>query len=149
MHTPSFTSLAMLAVAISSVFASPIEKAAEFALAMDTRSGTPGSLLKRTDFHWRFYDTGNCDHDVQPPDSFPEGGSPPGDGSIGVCYSAPEGVQWNRVEIDAFFADGGALGLQGFCNSGCGGAASVKQQGTNCYLPTSGCALGSFMVINN
>ncbi|KAF2491416.1 hypothetical protein BU16DRAFT_542540 [Lophium mytilinum] len=154
--------MAMLAVAISSVFASPIEKAEEFAHTMskrvdlaprDKRVDLPPKdkrihpptedkrsdlRIKHTDFHWRFYDTGNCDHSVQPPDSFPSGGSPPGDGSIGVCYSAPEGVQWNRVEIDTFFADGGALGLQGPCNTGCGGGASVKQQGTNCYLPTSG-----------
>ncbi|EAT85637.1 hypothetical protein SNOG_06986 [Parastagonospora nodorum SN15] len=39
-------------------------------------------------------------------------------------------------------------GLQTFCNVNCAGGASVKQQGTNCYLPISGCAIGSFRVIN-
>src|ERR1700733_4994061 len=27
-----------------------------------------------------------------------------GEGTYGVCYSAPVGVNWNRVEIDVFFS---------------------------------------------
>ena len=84
-----------------------------------------------------------------------------GEGTYGVCYSAPVGVNWNRVEIDVFFSSSQARefpstspspstpflthagGVQTFCNINCQGGASVKQQDTNCYLPTSGCAIGS------
>ncbi|KAF1998694.1 hypothetical protein P154DRAFT_523964 [Amniculicola lignicola CBS 123094] len=147
---PIFKSMAIVALSIFSVLGSPIEQAegvAEFAPTLETRSDfTP--LEKRADFQWRFYDNGGCDHNSNPSDTFPSNGSPPGQGTVGNCYSAPTGIDWNRVEIDIFFGNGGGRGLQTFCNVNCGGGASVKQQGTNCYLPISGCAIGSFRVIN-
>ncbi|KAI0535117.1 hypothetical protein GGR58DRAFT_23290 [Xylaria digitata] len=137
-----FTS-ATMALAIFSASASPLGTDLEYApLASNS------TLEKRATFQWRFYDNGGCNHNSNPTDTWPTNGSPPGQGDPSNCYSAPTGVNWNRVEIDVFFPSGGSLGVQTFCNINCGGGASVKQQNTNCYLPISGCAIGSFRVIS-
>ncbi|OCL06336.1 hypothetical protein AOQ84DRAFT_390248 [Glonium stellatum] len=142
-------SIAVLALSALSVSASPVDsKLNEVAQPFAKRADT-SPLVRRTDFHWRFYDNGGCDHNSNPADTFPENGTPPGDGSYGVCYSAPTGVNWNRVEIDVFFSSSQSEGIQTFCNVNCQGGASVKQQNTNCYLPISGCAIGSFMAISS
>ncbi|KAI0869991.1 hypothetical protein GGS24DRAFT_505251 [Hypoxylon argillaceum] len=127
-----------MTLAIISASASPVETDLEFAPEADV-----SLLSKRSTFQWRFYDNGGCDHNSNPTDTWPNLASAPGQGDYGNCYSAPTGTNWNRVEIDVFFANGGSLGVQTFCNVNCAGGASVKQQGTNCYLPISGCAIGS------
>lgn len=50
---PIFKSMAMMALIIFSVLASPIEQAEEFATTLETRSDFT-LLEKRADFQWRF-----------------------------------------------------------------------------------------------
>lgn len=127
---------------------------------------TSACLTKRSDVHdLHLDDNSGCDHNSNPSDTFPSDGSlayvkPPdhfiavciltinhgtnqrypcrGQGTYGSCYSAPTGVNWNRVEIDVFFPSGSGKGIQAFCNVNCQGGASIKQQNINCYLPISG-----------
>ncbi|XTI83438.1 hypothetical protein V2W45_1360885 [Cenococcum geophilum] len=49
----------------------------------------------------------------------------------------------NCIDLNCFVINSNQFGLNGktYCH------ACVKQQDTNCYLPISGCAIGSFMVI--
>lgn len=37
-----------------------------------------------------------------------------GQGTVGDCYSAPTGVNWNRVEIDIFYSSGGGRKCSAF-----------------------------------
>jgi len=50
---PIFQSMAIMALSIFSVLASPIEQAEEFATTLETRSDFT-LLEKRADFQWRF-----------------------------------------------------------------------------------------------
>ncbi|KAF2964894.1 hypothetical protein GQX73_g8678 [Xylaria multiplex] len=100
---PKFCASAVMALAIFSASASPLETDLEYApLAGNS------TLEKRAAFQWRFYDNGGCNHNSNPADTWPTNGSPPGQGDPSNCYSAPTGVNWNRVEIDVFFPSGGS-----------------------------------------
>ncbi|OCK90254.1 uncharacterized protein K441DRAFT_680425 [Cenococcum geophilum 1.58] len=119
-------SIAVMALTILSISASPVNSELnKVAQPLDRRADT-SPLMRRSDFHWRFYDNGGCDHNSSPDDTWPENGTAAGEGTYGVCYSAPVGVNWNRVEIDVFFSSSQARGVQTFCNINCQGGASVK-----------------------
>ncbi|KAI0437790.1 hypothetical protein F4803DRAFT_537282 [Xylaria telfairii] len=142
MFVKLFTSAAM-AFAILGVSASPLEAGPEGA---PLENASP--LEQQSLFHWRFYDNYGCNHESSPSDTWPAINTPPPEGEAGNCYSAPTGVNWNRVEIDALFSSSGSLGVQTFCHINCAGNASGKQQDTHCFLPVNGCAIGSFRVIS-
>ncbi|ORY14292.1 hypothetical protein BCR34DRAFT_560598 [Clohesyomyces aquaticus] len=131
--SPVLSSIVIMAFGIFSVLGSPIE----------TRS----ELNSAYDFQYRFYSNGGCDHSSKAQDTWPANGSPPGQGNYSSCFSAPTGVNWNRLEVDIFYPNGNGRGIQTYCNINCQGGVSVKQQGTNCYQPVGGCAIGSFKVI--
>ncbi|KAK3687816.1 hypothetical protein B0T22DRAFT_479099 [Podospora appendiculata] len=104
-------------------------------------SQAPGSS-----FLFRFYANANCNHDAPASSTFPRNGEGVGHGSTGGnCYSAPTGVDWQRLEIDQTFS-GTNHKVITFCNINCQGSGSALQSGTNCYTPFPGCAIGSFKV---
>lgn len=59
-------------------------------------------------------------------------------GSQTNCYSAPIGVNWQRVEIDSPPSQ-----IITFCNVNCQGSGSALQSGKNCFTPATNCAIGS------
>ncbi|KAI0182659.1 hypothetical protein EV127DRAFT_487909 [Xylaria flabelliformis] len=130
---------AAMAFAILTVSASP--------LGTDLQDAPPadnGTFGQQSLFHWRFYDNYGCNHLSSPSDTWPDITTPAPEGEAGVCYSAPEGVNWNRVEImDISFPSAGSLGIQTFCHINCASSSTGKQQNTNCAVPVDGCAIGS------
>ncbi|CAJ2500071.1 Uu.00g029240.m01.CDS01 [Anthostomella pinea] len=131
-----YAPMIMALAAFSITAASPVTPRFNYGLNYNFAEEANVTLLeKRATFQYRFYDNNGCDHNSNPGDTWPSNG---GQGAPNNCYSAPTGINWNRVEIDVFFSNGGSLGLQTFCNVNCAGGVSIKQQGTNCYLPIAG-----------
>ncbi|KAI0533228.1 hypothetical protein GGR58DRAFT_506555 [Xylaria digitata] len=126
---------AAMAFAILTVSASPLETSLQD--APPASNGTVG----HTD------DNYGCNHLSSPADTWPVINTPAPEREAGVCYSAPEGVNWNRVEIMGIsFPDAGSLGIQTFCHINCASSSTGKQKNTNCAVPVDGCAIGSFRV---
>ncbi|KAK3324538.1 hypothetical protein B0T19DRAFT_443948 [Cercophora scortea] len=123
---------------------------AAIAMALgSTAAPSPATGISQTpasSFQYRFYANGNCNHNAAASSTFPRNDDGPGHGSTGGnCYSAPTGVNWQRVEIDQTFS-GTNHKVITFCNINCAGSGSGLQSGTNCYTPFPGCAIGSFKV---
>ncbi|KAK3293560.1 uncharacterized protein B0H64DRAFT_434718 [Chaetomium fimeti] len=89
-------------------------------------------------FQFRFYANSNCNHDAAAGSTSPPNNGPPSSGSAGNCYSAPIGVNWQRLEID-----NPPNSVITYCNVNCQGSGSALQGGTHCFTPFPGCAIGS------
>ncbi|KAE9373715.1 hypothetical protein N431DRAFT_465992 [Stipitochalara longipes BDJ] len=135
-------SVAFMALATISVSASPAPIPEE--LTYKPAGNSSNSALY--DFQYRFYSNGGCDHSTSDAYTYPPDSQSPFQGTIQYCYSAPIGTNWNRLEIDATFPVGPGVSVITFCNVQCAGGQSAKQQGTHCYIPVDGCAIGSFAV---
>ncbi|KAN0098322.1 hypothetical protein V8E51_013985 [Hyaloscypha variabilis] len=137
-------SIALVALAAISVSASPAPIPEE--LTYKPYDNSSSSALY--DYQYRFYSNGGCDHSSSDAFTYPPDSQSPDQGTILYCNSAPVGTNWNRLEIDVLFPTGSGVGVVTFCNINCEGNYSAKQQGTNCYVPYPGCAIGSFAVVN-
>ncbi|KAH6632203.1 hypothetical protein F5144DRAFT_548201 [Chaetomium tenue] len=84
----------------------------------------------------------NCNHSAAAGSTSPPNNGPPSSGSPNNCYSAPIGVNWQRLEID-----NPPNSVITFCNVNCQGSGSALQSGTHCFTPFPGCAIGSFKVV--
>ncbi|KAK5656030.1 hypothetical protein OQA88_5169 [Cercophora sp. LCS_1] len=97
-------------------------------------------------FRYRFYSTPNCNHNNEAITTWPRINQDPLNGKLGGCYSAPTGTDWQRVELDENFS-GTRNGVLVFCDAQCQGRVTSIQRGSHCVSPVSGCAAGSFAVV--
>ncbi|KAJ7864886.1 hypothetical protein B0H13DRAFT_1898950 [Mycena leptocephala] len=107
-------------------------------------------LAVAQDFHWRLYNNGGCDHGSPAAATFPPIPAPARDGTKAKCVNTPQGIQWNKLEVDTScesLAFSLAISLSSqhcqivdiftFCHIGCTGS-SLESVGASCASVPSG-----------
>ncbi|KAJ7925567.1 hypothetical protein B0H13DRAFT_2314365 [Mycena leptocephala] len=89
-------------------------------------------------FHWRLYNNGGCDHSSPATATFPPIPGSARDGVFDVCVTAPQGIAWNRIEVDT------SVDLFTFCGANCRGS-DLETVGISCNSAPAGCVLNSFL----
>ncbi|KAJ6518390.1 hypothetical protein DFH09DRAFT_1373477 [Mycena vulgaris] len=92
-------------------------------------------------FHWRLYNNGGCDHSSPATATFPPIPGSARDGAFDVCFNAPKGVSWNRLEVDE------NVDLFAFCGADCTGA-DLENVALQCNSAPDSCVLSSFIVFS-
>ncbi|KAJ6490144.1 hypothetical protein DFH09DRAFT_374870 [Mycena vulgaris] len=97
-------------------------------------------------FFWRLYNNGGCDHNSPPAATFPPNPTAPRSSDLDLCINAPQGIAWNRLELDTSSA--GNLDAFVFCSANCSGAVleTVADLVNACAAGFDGCTIASFIV---
>ncbi|KAJ7779883.1 hypothetical protein B0H16DRAFT_727721 [Mycena metata] len=93
----------------------------------------------QTQYNWRVYNNGGCDHNSSAAATFPPNPAPAGIADVDTCISVPQGIDWNRLEVGI-----GTLEMFTFCGDHCTGDV-LETDDTGCNLPPPGCAIASFI----
>ncbi|KAJ7234962.1 hypothetical protein C8J57DRAFT_1527737 [Mycena rebaudengoi] len=93
-------------------------------------------------YNWRLYNNGGCDNSSPASATFPPLPAPPRSNDVIVCVTTPQGIPWNRLEVDIRT---GPLDIFTFSNANCTGS-SLETIGSSCNsAPCDSCAIGSFI----
>ncbi|KAJ6565191.1 hypothetical protein DFH09DRAFT_1157826 [Mycena vulgaris] len=95
-----------------------------------------------SDFLYRFYNNGGCNHASLPANTSPPTGTAAAAGSLGPCVNAPAVNVWNAIEISQ-----SNLVVVTFCGADCIGPSGLTAD-KSCNLPSFSCTtIGSFFVV--